>query len=134
MRGQPGYLIFKRDIQRQLHAGAELPNVEPIDGKNIALTIDANLQSIVEYELMKGIESTRSDAGSVIIMDPNTGEVLAMASYPTFNPNISSERLSEFVRNRAITDEYEPGSIFKLITASAALEEKIVFPKRIFRE
>ncbi|HRS02238.1 MAG TPA: penicillin-binding protein 2 [Bacteroidota bacterium] len=132
LRGRAGYLILKRDIHRQLHAGAELPNVDPIDGENIALTIDANLQGIVEYELMRGIELTQSDAGSVIIMDPNTGEVLAMASYPTFNPNISSERLPDFVRNRAITDEYEPGSIFKLVTASAALEEKIVFPEMKF--
>ncbi len=67
-------------------------------------------------------------------MESKYRRVLAMASYPTFNPNISSERLSEFVRNRAITDEYEPGSIFKLITASAALEKKLYFPKRIFRD
>lgn len=132
LRGQSGYLILKRDIHRQLHAGAELPNVEPIDGKNISLTIDANLQSIVEYELKKGVESTQSEAGSVIIMNPYTGEVLAMASAPSFNPNVATERVSEKVRNRAITDEYEPGSTFKLITAAAALEEKIVFPEEKF--
>ena len=130
--GKSGYFILKRDIHSELHAGAELPNIEPVDGKNISLTLDAKLQSIVEYELAKGIESTQSDAGSVIIMNPNTGEVLAMASAPSFNPNIPSQRISEVVRNRAITDEYEPGSTFKLVTAAAALEEKIVFPEQKF--
>lgn len=132
LRGKSGYMFFKRDLKRNFHAGAELPSINPLDGYNIELTINSDLQSIVEYELKKGIENTQADAGSVIVIDPNTGEILALASSPTFNPNKSSERRPELVRNRAINDEYEPGSTFKMITAAAALEEKLVYPDQIF--
>lgn len=132
LKGVPGYIILKRDLKRELHAGAELPSSQSKDGVNIELTIDSDLQSIVEYELKQGMELTQSDGASVIIMNPNTGEILALASAPGFNPNISSERRPENVRNHAINDEYEPGSTFKLITASAALEEKLVYPDQMF--
>ncbi len=132
LRGVPGYMILKRDLKRDLHAGAELPSFPSKDGNNLTLTIDLNLQSIVEYELAQGIANFSADAGSVIVMNPFTGEILALASYPSFDPNILYQRRSEWVRNRAINDEYEPGSIFKMITAAAALEEGLVAPNQIF--
>ncbi|MGB9701783.1 MAG: peptidoglycan D,D-transpeptidase FtsI family protein [Candidatus Kapaibacteriota bacterium] len=132
LRGTPGYMFFKRDLKRNFHAGAELPSIKPTDGYNVELTINSDLQNIVEYELKKGIENTQADAGSVIVIDPNTGEILALASAPSYNPNNLSERRPELVRNRAINDEYEPGSTFKMITAAAALEEKLVYPDQMF--
>jgi cell division protein FtsI (penicillin-binding protein 3) len=132
LRGKSGYMVFKRDLLRNFHAGAELPSVKPVDGDNVELTINSNLQNIVEFELESGLKTTQADAGSVIVMNPNTGEIYALASAPTFNPNIISERKPELVRNRAINDEYEPGSTFKLVTASAALEEKLVSPDQVF--
>lgn len=132
LSGKPGYMVLKRDIKRNLHASADLPNVPPEDGKNLHLTIDINLQSIVEYELAKGVETYAASAGTVIVMNPQTGEILALASNPQFNPNIPAERKSNWVRNRAINDEYEPGSTFKMITAAAALEEKKVAPNDKF--
>lgn len=132
LKGTSGFIILKRDLLRNFHAGAELPSSQPKDGMNLELTIDSDLQSIVEYELKVGMELTQSDGGSVIIMNPFTGEILALASAPSFNPNIFSERRSEVVRNRAINDKYEPGSTFKMITAAAALEEKLVSPDQYF--
>ncbi len=132
LSGKPGFMILKRDLRRNLHASADLPNIPPVDGYNLHLTIDMNLQSIVEYELQKGVENYEADAGTVIVMDPQTGEILALASNPQFNPNIPVERKSNWVRNRAINDEYEPGSTFKMITAAAALEEKLVKPTDVF--
>jgi cell division protein FtsI (penicillin-binding protein 3) len=132
LKGIPGFIVLKRDLKRDFHAGAELPSSKSKDGHNVQLTIDSDLQSIVEYELKMGMELTQSEGGSVIIMNPNTGEILALASSPSFNPNVSAERIPDNVRNRAINDEYEPGSTFKLITACAALEEKLVTPERVF--
>lgn len=130
--GKPGYMVLKRDLRRNLHASADLPNIPPVDGYNLHLTIDINLQSIVEYELAKGVENYAANAGTVIVMNPQTGEILALASNPQFNPNIPVERKSSWVRNRAINDEYEPGSTFKMITAAAALEEKLVKPTDVY--
>lgn len=132
LSGKPGYMVLKRDLRRNLHASADLPNIAPVDGYNLHLTIDINLQSIVEYELAKGVENYAANAGTVIVMNPQTGEILALASNPQFNPNIPVERKSSWVRNRAINDEYEPGSTFKMITAAAALEEKLVKPSDVY--
>lgn len=132
LSGKPGYMVLKRDLRRNLHASADLPNIPPVDGYNLHLTIDINLQSIVEYELAKGVENYAANAGTVIVMNPQTGEILALASNPQFNPNIPAERKSSWVRNRAINDEYEPGSTFKMITAAAALEEKLVKPSDVY--
>lgn len=132
LSGKPGFMVLKRDLRSNLHASADLPNIPPIDGYNLHLTIDINLQSIVEYELAKGVENYAANAGSVIVMNPQTGEILALASNPQFNPNIPIERKSSWVRNRAINDEYEPGSTFKMITAAAAIEEKLVSPQDVF--
>jgi len=127
LAGKDGKAIFQRDGHRNSYRIAEYPLQEPKDGKNLVLTIDIELQSIVEEELKKGIELTRADGGSAIFMKPQTGEILAMA-YCGKDDGLP-------VRNRTISDNFEPGSTFKIITAAAALEEKILSPQdSIFAE
>lgn len=119
--------------------------IESTSGKDIVLTIDLTVQSIIEKHLEEAcIDNECTDGGNIIVMDPKTGDILAMAEYPSFDLNkpfeISNEELksvwqemssdeknkylNEMLRNKAISDTYEPGSTFKLVTASAALEEK----------
>ena len=95
----------------------------PTAGANLELTIDLRLQHIAERELATAVKAVGADGGSVVIMDPFTGEILADASYPTFNPNLYWEEPHEKRRNRVVSDTYEPGSTFKIVTASAALNE-----------
>lgn len=99
---------------------------EPVPGATLELTIDLHLQHLVERELLAGIQASRAKAGTAIVMDPHTGEVLALASYPTFNPNVANRATPDERRNTATQDVYEPGSTFKIVTAAAAIEEGIV--------
>ena len=126
LRGRNGYMLMYRDGKSRLRPAAELPVFEPIDGYSLQLTIDIEFQRIVEYELMKGVQLADAEAGTVIAIEPSTGEILAMATYPTFDPHNPSDRNLGSMRMRAITDSYEPGSTFKTITAAAALEENLV--------
>jgi cell division protein FtsI (penicillin-binding protein 3) len=100
----------------------------PTAGATIELTIDQNLQHIAERELAAGIAINRARGGSAIIMDPQTGEVLAMANAPTFDPNLYGRASDEDRRNRSVAELYEPGSTFKIVTASAAIEEGVLKP------
>ncbi|MBN2541474.1 PASTA domain-containing protein [bacterium] len=103
-----------------------LEDVPPKDGKNIVLTIDIEFQSIVEEKLAFGVEEMDAISGTAVFINPHTGEILALASYPTFDPNDYNEYPTEHRKNKVITDQYEPGSTFKLITASALLEENLI--------
>jgi cell division protein FtsI (penicillin-binding protein 3) len=94
--------------------------------RNIVLTIDKSIQHIVETELGRGVEKWGAKGGIAIAMDPFTGKILAITSYPTFNPNQFIQYRSKTWRNRAVSDAFEPGSLFKVFLAAAALEEKIV--------
>ena len=128
LKGRPGYIIMQRDGKKRLKQTADLPEIPAQHGHSLELTIDIELQQIVEFELQQGVMKTRSESGTVVAIDPRDGSILAMASYPTFNPNTPGGFDPKFMRNRAITDVYEPGSTFKLMTAAIALEEKIVAP------
>ena len=98
------------------------------------LTIDQVLQWIAERELKAGVLEHNAKGGTAIVMDPWTGEILAMANEPTFNPNAFAEALDkDLLKNRAVQDIYEPGSTFKIVTASAALQEKVVDADRHHR-
>jgi cell division protein FtsI (penicillin-binding protein 3) len=97
-------------------------------GATLQLTIDQYLQHVAERELRAAVEENRAASGSVVIMNPYTGDVLALANEPTFNPNRFGEASLEQRRNRAIQDVYEPGSTFKIVTASAAIEEQVLTP------
>ena len=107
-------------------------NGPPTVGATIELTIDAQLQHVVERELRAGIERHNADAGAVVMLDPRNGDILALASEPTFNPNAFAEATPEQRRNRAVQDLYEPGSTFKVVTASAAIEERVVERDEVF--
>src|ERR1700732_3120023 len=101
-------------------------------GANVVLTLDEKIQYIAQRELLAAIEKTRAMAGSVIVMNPNTGEVLAMANWPRFNPNAASEAPAESRMNPAVTALYEPGSTFKVITLAAAFDQNITRPSEVF--
>jgi cell division protein FtsI (penicillin-binding protein 3) len=126
LKGTGGYVIMQRDGRGGKRPSVDYPRVEPVNGYSVVLTVDVDYQTIAEEELARGIERTRSDGGLVIMLDPSTGEVLAMANYPPVNPANLRRFTQEDLRNRAITDLVEPGSVFKLVTASAALERKLV--------
>jgi len=96
--------------------------------KNIFLTLDKHIQHVAETELSQSVQKWGAKGGIVIAMDPQTGKILAMASYPFFNPNQFIQYQPKFWRNRAISDAFEPGSLFKAFLAAAALEEKVVRP------
>lgn len=131
LKGKSGFMRLYRDGLGRLRPAASLPIAPAVDGKSIVLTLDIELQRIVEHELKRGVEETRSESGTVLAMDPATGEIIAIASYPTYSPG-SNGFAHEDTRIRAITDVYEPGSTFKLITAAAALDEGIVSPEDVF--
>jgi len=125
IRGKAGVMLVQNDARRHVFSRFERP---PTAGSTVELTIDEYLQHIAERELHMGVQVNRAIGGSAIVMNPRTGEILAMANEPTFNPNTYRDADEVARRNRAIQDLYEPGSTFKVVTASAALEEKVLTP------
>jgi cell division protein FtsI (penicillin-binding protein 3) len=123
IRGKAGTILIHTDARRHAFARAERP---PTAGSSIELTIDEYLQHIAERELHRGVVENVAPGGSAIIMNPHTGEILALANEPTFNPNAYRDFDDADRRNRGIQDLYEPGSTFKVVTASAAIEEKVL--------
>jgi cell division protein FtsI (penicillin-binding protein 3) len=123
IRGKAGTILVHTDARRHAFARAERP---PTAGSSIELTIDEFLQHIAERELHRGVVENVALGGSAIIMNPRTGEILAMANEPTFNPNAYRDFDDSERRNRGIQDLYEPGSTFKVVTASAAIEERVL--------
>ena len=128
VRGRAGTLLIQTDARHQAFSRLERT---PTAGGAIELTIDDQLQFIVERELAAGVARNHADGASAVVMDPATGEILAMANWPTFNPNDYNASSEEAQRNRAVQDLYEPGSTFKIVTASAAFEEQIVTPQTL---
>lgn len=146
LSGNPGKIVASFDGGGRETPFTQEQYIAAENGKDIVLTIDATIQSIVEKYLSKAVEENIAEYGSIVIMRPSTGEVLAMANYPTFDPNDPftpntqelkdkwddmtvtqrSEELNKMWRNKAISDTQEPGSTFKLITSVAALEENVV--------
>ena len=123
VRGHEGKLIVQNDARRHVFGRLERA---PTSGGSLELTIDEQLQYIAERELRAGVEEKRADGGSVVILDPQTAEILALASWPTFNPNALGGAHEIGRRNRAVQDIYEPGSTFKVVTIAAALEEHVM--------
>ena len=118
-----GKLLYQTDARGRAFSRLERP---PTAGATVELTIDEYLQHIAERELRDAVARNRAAGGTVLIMAPKTGEILALANEPTFNPNAFSSASPEDRRNRAVQDIYEPGSTFKVVTASAALEEHVI--------
>ena len=125
IRGRAAKVVIRTDARRRATEHTEKPST---DGQTVVLTIDESIQHVVEKELERSVQETGSVAGMAVVMDPRTGEILALANRPTFNPNKFGAYPSSRWRNRAVADAYEPGSMFKIITAAAGLEEKVVDP------
>jgi cell division protein FtsI (penicillin-binding protein 3) len=129
LRGRAGKMFISVDARRQWFSDVEK---QPEPGQSLVLTIDKNIQYIAEKELDQAIHDTQAIAGTVIVENPHTGEILALANRPTFNPNLRKEITPGALTNRAVSYVYEPGSTFKLVTISAALEEKLTNPNEVF--
>ena len=129
LRGTAGKMFISVDARKQWFSDVEK---QPDPGDNVVLTIDKNIQYIAEKELDQAIHDTKAIAGTVIVENPHTGEILALANRPTFNPNLRKQITPETLTNRAVSYVYEPGSTFKLVTISAALEEKVTNPNELF--
>ena len=123
LTGQPGQRAVKRDRRGRIKAFVGGSVIEPSHGDNLVLTIDLERQAALEDELQRGVRESRAAWGTAVAMDPQTGGILAMANVPTYNPNRPGRATGSARRNRAITDRFEPGSTFKLVTAAAAVEQ-----------
>ena len=134
LSGTPGRAIIGRDaLGREVVTQRVLQN--PAPGHGVMLTLDTRMQYVAEREIDAAYRRTNSKAAMAVVMDPKTGDVLAVAIRPTFNPNTFAEAKKDEIRNRAVSDPFEPGSTFKIIMAAAALEEGVVKPEeRIFGE
>ncbi len=124
LRGTDGYVVMQKDGLGRKRPSVDYPREEAVNGHSLELTIDLQYQSIADEELKKGVARTQAEAGLVVMMKPQTGEILAMANVPQVNLN--SIHSSDALKNRIISDMYEPGSVFKIVTAAAALQNDIV--------
>jgi cell division protein FtsI/penicillin-binding protein 2 len=125
IRSQPGRMLILADAHSRWYDSSQRP---PDNASSIVLTIDENIQYIAEKELAAAIRQTHARAGTVIVQNPSNGAILAMANWPTFNPNAPADSQPTSRMNRAIGALYEPGSVFKIITLSAAIDQGIVHP------
>jgi cell division protein FtsI (penicillin-binding protein 3)/stage V sporulation protein D (sporulation-specific penicillin-binding protein) len=128
LHGTEGYRYIERDRMGKEIVPYRGDESEAHDGCNVRLTIDMGLQNIVETEIDAAVKEYRPISATIILMNPKTGDILALANRPNYNPNIQLGVPADHRRNRAITDMVEPGSTFKIVTTSAALSEKIVHP------
>jgi cell division protein FtsI (penicillin-binding protein 3) len=135
LAGAPGLALVERDALGREVTGQPTILKAPTPGTGLVLTLDATIQYLAERELEAAWRATGAKAGMVLVMDPRTGELLALALRPTFNPNAYAQATAEQWRNRAVTDPFEPGSTFKAVLAAAALEEGVVRPDdRVYGE
>src|SRR5882762_4235119 len=129
IRAKSEKIIVMADARQRWFDGGEAQRER---GANVILTLDEKVQYIAERELAAAIAKTHALAGTVIVMNPNNGEILALANWPKFNPNAANEVPAEARMNRAVTALYEPGSTFKLITLAAAFDQGITRPGEVF--
>ncbi len=130
LRGHPGKMMVTRDAR-----GARLGSTEqrPEPGTNVVLTIDEKIQYIAEREIDRAMEETKAVGATIVVQNPKTGEILALANRPTFNPNtFNTVPDVKALKNHAVSDVFEPGSMFKTVTISGALEEKVTSPDERF--
>jgi cell division protein FtsI (penicillin-binding protein 3) len=125
LHGVPGRMLTAMDARRKVLGSTER---EPEPGRNLVLTIDENIQFVAERALDHAMERTGAANGTVVVQDVHTGQILALAIRPTFNPNQFRHTTPALLRNHAVSDVYEPGSTFKLATYSAALDQRVTSP------
>ncbi|MBI3933313.1 MAG: penicillin-binding protein [Acidobacteria bacterium] len=128
IRGRPGEMLMERDARRRWFGRTGRP---PAPGENLVLTLDESIQYIAEHELDAVIAASRARAGTVIVGDPRTGEILALVNRPTFNPNSYRDFREDAMRNFAIGNIFEPGSTFKIITMASAFEQDEATPDEL---
>jgi cell division protein FtsI (penicillin-binding protein 3) len=125
LHGVPGRMLTALDARRHVLDSQER---EPDPGENLVLTIDENIQFMAERALDAALERTHASNGTIVVQDPHTGQILALAIRPTFNPNDFRHATTILLKNHAVSDVYEPGSTFKLVAYSAALDQKVTNP------
>jgi cell division protein FtsI (penicillin-binding protein 3) len=128
LHGVPGRMLTAIDARRHVLDSQER---EPDPGENLVLTIDENIQFMAERALDSALERTHAANGTIVVQDPYTGQILALAIRPTFNPNDFRHATTSLLKNHAVSDVYEPGSTFKLATYSAALDQKVTSPDQM---
>ena len=127
LTGEAGSFIYEKDPGGREIVTSNLRVLKPAtNGMNLTLTIDEPIQYKAEMEIKKAVEGSHSNSGSIIVMDVKSGEILALASYPDIDPNNYQKYKPAFWNNRAVTDVYEPGSTFKLVTVASAIEEGVI--------
>jgi cell division protein FtsI (penicillin-binding protein 3) len=130
LHGTPGRMLTAIDARRRVLDSEER---DPLPGENLVLSIDANIQFMAEQALDRNMERTGAANGTVVVQDPHTGQILALAIRPTFDPNDFRHTDPSLLKDHAVSDVYEPGSTFKLVTYSAALEEHVTTPDATIR-
>jgi cell division protein FtsI (penicillin-binding protein 3) len=125
LHGVPGRMYTAMDARRKVLGSSEH---EPEPGQNMVLTVDENIQFLAERALDRVMEKTHAANGTVVVQDVHTGQILALAIRPTFNPNVARKTTPGLLKNHAVSDVYEPGSVFKLVTYSAALDQHVTSP------
>jgi cell division protein FtsI (penicillin-binding protein 3) len=135
LSGTPGYLRYYRDASRRqiaLNVGNNSDSRPPRDGLAVTVTVDARIQLVAEEELAKIMAEFQPKSATCTVMDVTTGAILAMACTPQFDPNVVGKCPPDHRRNRVVTDEYEPGSVFKTFTAALCLEQRVARPNEMF--
>jgi cell division protein FtsI/penicillin-binding protein 2 len=132
LAGQPGRVLAERDPYGRPIPGGVMESIDPVDGRSITLTIDKDIQYEAHVELAEAVQKFGAKGGSILVMDPRTGEIYAMASWPYFDPNAYGKADPAAIRNRVIVDAYEPGSTVKAFTAAAAIDQKLADPTTLY--
>jgi cell division protein FtsI (penicillin-binding protein 3) len=132
IRGEPGFIVISKDALGRTINPKSLSFRQSLDGCEIIMTIDRTIQYLVEKELKKAVQAQSARGGMAVVMNPKTGEILAMAVQPSFDPNHFSSSPPQVRKNRTITDIFEPGSTFKVFLLAAALEEQAAAPQEMF--
>jgi cell division protein FtsI (penicillin-binding protein 3) len=128
LAGKPGTMVISMDARKRRFARVEK---RPEAGDNLVLTIDEKIQWIVEHELDQAMIDTKAEAAMAVVQNPRTGEILALANRPTFDLNNTKKITPAVLKDHAVSDIYEPGSVFKTVTFSAALNEGLVRPEEM---
>jgi stage V sporulation protein D (sporulation-specific penicillin-binding protein) len=128
LRGEQGWRVVQLDVRGHVHLDGSLPYKAPVDGLDVALTIDLDIQSIVEEALAPALTLDKAESASALVLDPRTGEILALCSLPEYNPNSPDQAPAERQKIRPVVDLFEPGSTFKIIGASYLLEKGLARP------
>ena len=132
LQGTAGRMTFEQDLEGNVLPGGNIDMDRAQPGRALFLTIDKQLQYFTQLTLADAAAKYHAEAGTAIVMRPDSGEILALANYPDFDPNEPSDSEPVALQNRALNYVYEPGSAFKIVAASAALEEKVVTPRTEF--